>query len=235
MAYCVYIHKSPSGKVYIGITSQKLSARFQNGQGYKKSKRFYGAIIKYGWQNFSHEIIFDGLTKEEAEKKEIELISKYRSNDRRYGYNIESGGNSVGKINDETRAKISKAHIGKILSNETKKKLSVVHRKENLSEETLEKMSKSHIGKKQTDETKSKIGKKHKGKVNTPKAIEKMILAKKQKSKPFLQYTTDMIFVKEWASLSAYERETGRNKRQVGRCLKGEASTAYGYIWKYKE
>ena len=234
MPYSVYIHKSPSGKVYIGITSQSVYARWQNGNGYKKSPRFYRAIQKYGWENFSHEVLFEGLTKTQAEQIEVAMIASYKSNDKRYGYNIEGGGNSVGKLSDETKKKLSKSHLGKKISEETRIKLSQIRSKENLSEETLIKMSKSHIGKKQTEETKAKIGKKHKGKVNSVDTISKMIYAKSKKSKPFLQYTMDMILVREWSSLSAYERETGKNKRQVGRCLKGEVSTAYGYFWKYK-
>ena len=36
--------------------------------------------------------MYRNLTKEEAEQKEIELISKYKTNDKRYGYNIADGG-----------------------------------------------------------------------------------------------------------------------------------------------
>ena len=42
-------------------------------------------------------------TKEEAEQKEIELISQYQSNNRNFGYNIENGGNSTGKISEEQK------------------------------------------------------------------------------------------------------------------------------------
>ena len=89
--YCVYIHITPSDKVYIGQTSTNPNDRWQNGKGYKKQV-FYNAIIKYGWDNIKHKILFDSLTKEEALEKEIELISYYKSNDKRYGYNISPGG-----------------------------------------------------------------------------------------------------------------------------------------------
>ena len=32
--YCVYIHTAPNGKMYIGQTSQKPEARWNNGRGY---------------------------------------------------------------------------------------------------------------------------------------------------------------------------------------------------------
>lgn len=59
--YIVYRHTSPNGKVYIGITSRKPEQRWKNVNGYKDSPKFYNAIKKYGWDNFKHEILFDGL------------------------------------------------------------------------------------------------------------------------------------------------------------------------------
>ena len=64
MAYSVYKHTSPNGKVYIGITSRKPEQRWSNGYGYVKNKHFTHAINKYGWENIKHEILFSNLTKE---------------------------------------------------------------------------------------------------------------------------------------------------------------------------
>lgn len=109
--YKVYKHTFPNGKAYIGITSQPLSKRFMNGKGYKECPKMNAAILKYGWNNVEHEMLYDGLTKAEAEAKEIELIAHYNSIDN--GYNIEHGGNVVGTHNIETRNKISAATKGK--------------------------------------------------------------------------------------------------------------------------
>lgn len=97
MSYCVYKHTSPSGKVYIGITMKNPLKRWANGLGYCRQSYFFNAILKYGWDNFTHEILYTGLTKEEACQKEIELIALYRSNQRKYGYNISSGGECPNK------------------------------------------------------------------------------------------------------------------------------------------
>ena len=80
MEYCVYTHTAPDGRVYVGITSQKPEARWQGGNGYKNNSYFTRAIKKYGWENFKHEILFEGLTVDEAKTKEIELIAEYKSN-----------------------------------------------------------------------------------------------------------------------------------------------------------
>ena len=90
--YCVYKHTSPCGKVYIGVTSLRPDRRWESGSGYKYNHHFWSAIQKYGWCNFSHEILFDNLQKDEAFSKEVELISAYRATDPRFGYNQTMGG-----------------------------------------------------------------------------------------------------------------------------------------------
>lgn len=111
--FYVYKHTCPNGKIYIGITSLELSRRWQNGLGYRRQPYFYNAILKYGWDNIKHEILFENLSKEEAEQKEIELIAKYKSNNKKYGYNIANGGNVIGTVSEETKNKISRAMKGK--------------------------------------------------------------------------------------------------------------------------
>ena len=122
--YTVYKHTTPNGKVYIGITSQKPENRWRKGEDYKTCPCFYNAIMKYGWNNVQHEILFENLTKEEACEKEVLLIALYKSNQRAFGYNIESGGSLQKEISAETRKKISEANKRRIISAETKKKLS---------------------------------------------------------------------------------------------------------------
>lgn len=123
--YIVYMHIFPNSKRYIGITSKELNSRWKNGKGYQKTQRkMYNAIRKYGWKNIKHEILYENLTKEEAEQKEIEMITKYKTTNQKYGYNIENGGNHQGKMSLETRKRLSKSHLGYKVKEETKKKIS---------------------------------------------------------------------------------------------------------------
>ena len=46
--YTVYMHISPSGKKYIGITGQSIERRWGNGTGYKNCISLNLAIKKYG-------------------------------------------------------------------------------------------------------------------------------------------------------------------------------------------
>lgn len=123
--YSVYKHTFPNSKIYIGITSQKPYLRFDNGNGYKTNpmKR---AIKKYGWENVKHEILFENLTKEQAEQKEVELIKQFNSNNIKFGYNVAKGGHSNNgyKHTERTKEKMSEWHKGKKFSKETKEKMS---------------------------------------------------------------------------------------------------------------
>ena len=121
--YTVYMHKNKiNGKIYIGITRQEPKKRWNNGIGYN-NQYFKRAIEKYGFDNFEHLILYERLTQKEAEQKEIELITFYKSNQRKFGYNIANGGNTIGKHSEKTKTKISNAHKGKKQSEELKKRL----------------------------------------------------------------------------------------------------------------
>lgn len=91
--WCVYMHENrANGKKYIGITSQKPTRRWQNGQHYENCAAFFRAIQKYGWDGFRHEILYTELTQAEAERLEVELIAKYQTQDPAKGYNLAAGG-----------------------------------------------------------------------------------------------------------------------------------------------
>ena len=90
--YCVYMHTCPNHKVYIGITGRNPLVRWNSGKGYQQQQLFYNAILKYGWDNIKHEILFSGLSKEEACKIEREQIALHKSNVREFGYNMSDGG-----------------------------------------------------------------------------------------------------------------------------------------------
>ena len=111
--YVVYLHTSPSGKRYVGITCTAVEKRWRHGNGYYKNKYFARAIKKYGWENFTHEIVAEGLSKVEAEEIEQSLIMRYQSSVKLYGYNIKSGGDSNGRHAEESKQLMSENRKGK--------------------------------------------------------------------------------------------------------------------------
>ena len=114
----IYIHIFPNGKVYIGQTSQTTAQRWARGKGYQ-GQLVSRAINKYGWDNIEHKILFRGLTKEQANEKEIELIAKYNSTNIAFGYNIAGGGDANAKgrpHSKEHNKKISDSHKKRVCS-----------------------------------------------------------------------------------------------------------------------
>lgn len=139
--YCVYRHTTPNGKVYIGITCKNPIRRWNGGTGYRGNEHFFNAIMKYGWDNIVHEILYSDLSKQDACEKEIELIRFHQSNNRLYGYNHSTGGEhpSTGVVlTEETRKKMSESQKGKTKSTEHRKKIGESNRKYNILQMTLD-------------------------------------------------------------------------------------------------
>lgn len=263
--YCVYIHTSPSGKMYVGQTKLKPEERWQNGNGYlQKYKKngeytqpaFARAILKYGWGNFNHEIIKSGLTKEEANNLEILLIKKLNTTNPNYGYNCTMGGEGCCP-SEETRKKLSESHKGLIVSEETKRKISESLKGENnylygkhLSEETKKKNGEAHKGQIHSEETKRKIseankGEKHHfyGKKHTEETLNKMreshkgLLsgAKNPNARKVAQYDSQWNLIKVWDCMSDASKELGTSNQAIYNCCNGYSNKCIGFIWRYYE
>lgn len=140
--FTVYCHISPKGKRYIGITSQCVKARWlEGGKGYRDNHHFWSAIQLYGWDNFKHIIVAEGLDLKQASELESKLILEYDTMNPDFGYNQTTGGNwskpsestrrriSEGLRNrgPEVNAKISSSLKGHQVSEDTRRKISVAN------------------------------------------------------------------------------------------------------------
>jgi len=107
-SYCVYEHIFPNGKKYIGISCD-VEKRWRNGKGYETQPKIARAINKYGWENVTHNIIIDGISKEQAETLERYLIAELKTIDQ--GYNTSTGGACIVAyyLNDYTLAMLNYA------------------------------------------------------------------------------------------------------------------------------
>ncbi len=165
--YSLYRHTSPSGKVYIGITSQPVEHRWNSGKGYMNSSKglFKSTIIKYGWDNIKHEVLFTKLSKERAIHLEKELIRHYKALG--ISLNLTDGGegcwgctpwNKGKKVPYEKSNKRKGCH----LTEEHKNKLSIAHKGKHLkghrwTESQREKLMLSKTNYHPSDKTKRKI------------------------------------------------------------------------------
>lgn len=148
--YKIYRHTTPSGGVYIGQTGTKyVSNRWgRQGNNYRSCPAFWNAIQKYGWDNIKHEILFEGLTKTEADEIEIKLISEAKGG---ICYNIDSGGYHYGGRPSWNAGKKLGPHKPETIE-KIKAQAGWKHR-----DESRRQMSASHMGLKQTDEHKQHI------------------------------------------------------------------------------
>lgn len=241
--YCVYKHTSPSGKVYIGITSQEPEERWREGKGYISNEYFYRAICKYGWDNFEHEILFEKLTKEDACNKEIDMITLYDSTNLSKGYNLSTGGEcgAVGTVrSQEYRIKLSESmkgdnnpNYGKPRPEDVRQKISQKEKGKYVSNEVRQKISESKKGKALSDEHKNHISLTSRGRKFSDK--HKNNLRKRAKKRAVVQYDTDNNIIMEYMSISEAEKITGVYHNVIIMCCQGKRKTAGGFIWRYKE
>ena len=230
--WCVYVHTSPSGKIYVGITSQNPNKRWENGNGYLRKKdgvkydqpAMAYAIIKYpDWKNqWRHEILFDSLSEEDAKNIEQDLIAKYKTADSRFGYNITRGGDGhTGQSpSEETRKKISEGVKKSMTPEVIEQKRKVALCRPAVSEETKKKISESNSGEKHplfgkhhSEETKEKI---------SMAMICKCIGENHSRSRSIYRYELDEAF----GSLMDAERKYGVNHSKIAACCRGKVKSA---------
>lgn len=145
--YSVYMLTSPSGKKYIGMTSQDVNRRWESGRGYSHNAHLTQAIRKYGWNAFEKEVLFDNLEKAEAERLEREYIKMFDTTDRTNGYNILPGGDVSAGHSEETKRKISET-MKRLQTPEVLARKAEVSRNKVWTDEAREKCRKANLGNK---------------------------------------------------------------------------------------
>lgn len=110
------ITNNKNDRIYIGQTVNSLQERIWN---YKKEYKhsthrrpILDAMRKYGFENFSFEIIAETNSQKELDELEKYYIKNFHSLCTENGYNVELGGNGFGKHSEETKRKISQTQIG---------------------------------------------------------------------------------------------------------------------------
>lgn len=164
--FCVYCHTNKiNGKKYVGITCKNPIRRWgAKGTGYRQNIHFYNAIQKYGWDNFEHEILYRGLTLEEATIVEVQLIAEYKSNNPGFGYNSTAGGEMNQEYTDEAKAKMSLAAKNRVITDEWRQHMS----------ESRKGRSPWNLGKELSVEHKEKLRKAGLNRTYSQESIDKM-------------------------------------------------------------
>lgn len=191
-----------NGKVYIGQTVNTLEYRrkkhLENARVMRYDFYFYRALNKYGYKNFTWEVIDYAESRDELNMREVKYIKELRTTESKFGYNISSGGsngnNFLGKSEkekEEIRKKISDKRKSYYKSNkhwnsglhwneEVKNKISKGNlKREKDSFETRLKKSLSHKGRLLSQETKTKISLSNRGRTRTTECRSRMSIRMK--------------------------------------------------------
>ena len=174
------IRNSVNGFQYVG-SAVNLKKRWQEHRrllraGRHENARLQNAWTKYGEASFAFLILERVADLACLIAREQFWIDETRSADRRFGYNIcPTAGSPLGMTHTAaSRAKMSAAAKGRVLSEEHRRKIGASHIGKKLSEEARAKISVARCGTKLSPEHRAKISEGLRGRIYSAESREKM-------------------------------------------------------------
>lgn len=225
-----------NGKIYIGQTTQKLSARLYqhfnlNDKDY--CRHFKRAIKKYGREGFKVEVVEKLTTIEELNSREEYWISFYNSTNRQLGYNIKLGGCNRRHCN-ETKYLIGKANTRRVWKESSKRKIGDANRGRKVSEATRQKISKAisgekngNYGKPLTSEQRQIISNYQQNRFKSKEARDAYIYTHPNR-KEVMCVTNNRIY----PSINNASKELHIDRSHIRGVLSGKYKNAKGYVFK---
>lgn len=237
----VYMHTSPSGKVYVEQTVNIKRRWGYNGEHYSTRKKdgsfiqavFARAIAKYGWDAFEHRIILENVSKSEADYAEKYLIRWYKMHN--ISYNITDGGEGVCGVCRVFTEEEKKAISRRLLENPPMKG-------KHHSEETKRKLSLSSSSRKHSEATKALIAEASRGRKHTEEAKQRMREYRNEHPETWIggwnkkevhQYDLDGNYINTFPSATEAAIYLG-NQNDAGKiceCVNGRVASSLGFVW----
>lgn len=124
-----YIKNIINNKLYIGQSVDvyaRLSRHKTDLRGGRDSRHLQKSYDKYGEDNFEFVLLME-CAEEDLDFWEKYYIKKWDTQNENYGYNLDGGGSKSRLMSEETKALMSKAKKGRVVSEETRRKLSASH------------------------------------------------------------------------------------------------------------
>lgn len=259
--YCVYVHTNKiNGKRYVGVTGQNPKKRWGGGAGYATNSHFYSAIKKYGWNGFSHEIIADRLSLDDAYALERKLISEYNSTNRKCGYNIDLGGSGSGTKTSESRER-NRAKMNRLYrETDLREKISLGGQRRFSRVEEHKKLSDAAICRNQDpvkfanicegnrrrwekeEEHKKMSESLKKYYAQNPQRLKEMSEERKhyfaehpekKKTRAVVQLSKAGEVIKVWSNMTEAAKQFGTNSQNISAVCNGRRRIAGGYLWRY--
>jgi group I intron endonuclease len=220
------ITNNDNKKVYIGVTSKTFDERMKGHRNNKLKTKFNNALKKYGWENFTKEVIEEVDTLDELFERETFWIDFYNSYSD--GYNSTLGGEVSPMLFDQNKSK---------LSNTIKKRLQTKEQKMQQVERLLN-HCKTHdhprLNVKLSDETKRKISEGHTGKKLSPQHIDSISLHSANRI-PICLYDIQGTLLAEYISIRKAAKQSKTTREAIIRSLRQNKVCKGMYLWKYKE
>lgn len=202
-----------TGKVYVG-QSKSCTIRWRGHLWSLKNDQhgnvhLQASFNRYGVENFQYEVL-ETCAEDARDERECYWMDYHKSNDLKFGYNLQYGGHLNKNHSDETKEKQRQAKLGTILIEEHKRKIGLAS-----------KGNTHRLGKYPTEETRRKMSKSQKGKVISEENIRKLREANLGK-KVSAETRRKMSIVHKGKSLSE------EHKRKISESEKGEKHHFYG-------
>ena len=230
----IYKITSPSGKVYIGQTTNFTKRKNYYKNGAKPYQiRVHNSLQKYGYD--AHSIVLieqcsvDNLNQRERYWQDFyDVIGENGLNCRLTATNDKSG-----FLSESSKHKLSIAKKKVVIDGEWREKFAYDWSGKNHSEETKRKMSESAKGKKKTAEHISKLPQNQKGYKSKPRSEEFKLNQKlyNGKSKIVYQYDKNDNLINQFISAAEAKRQTG--VKTINSVVLGKTKTAGGFKWRY--
>jgi group I intron endonuclease len=232
--YCAYNKKN--NKIYIGYTQntlfKRISSHYYSSNNNIYNNFFHSSLFKYGKDNFNWYILYQSKNIIDLKTQETFFINLFNSNNKKYGYNLSTGGESP-KLNNSSRMKISKKTKKRNLTGERNPFFGKKH-----STETKKHLSKIRIGvlvgnknpffgKKHSLVMRKKLSKIRKDLCKNEKVI--LNLRNAQKSKPILCINNGI----EYRSINEAARQLSIHKSGIKDQLHKRLKTYKGLKFKF--
>lgn len=230
----IYKITSPSGKIYIGQTTNFSKRKRYYKNGAKPYQiRIYNSLQKYGYESHIIEIIEECSVENLNERERYwqdyyDVIGENGLNCRLTATNDKSG-----YLSEDMRQKLSEIKKRTLISGEWRKKFAYDWSGKKHTEETKKKMSESAKGKKKSAEHIAKLPQNQKGKFR-PKASESTKIKQSLnsgKSKVVYQYTMNGMFIDEYRNVSEAQRCLGI--KNISSAALGKIPSSGGFRWRY--
>lgn len=124
-----YIKNLINNKLYIGQSIDvygRLSRHKTDLRGGRDSKHLQKAYDKYGENNFEFKLLME-CSEDDLDFLEKYYIKQWDTQNENCGYNLDGGGSKSRLMSDKTRALMSVAQKGRVVSEETRRKLRENH------------------------------------------------------------------------------------------------------------